>query len=289
MKKVIALILIIIAAFFTFQYIQKTSTTRVYGIIGDAGKWHKTTEQGLKTLHSLGVKKLILPGDNLYNLSQTYSEVWAPWTQLNFIFDIVAIGNHTNGYKEEVAFFNMPNEFYSRTDGSIQWIVLNSDNTANVSEQMALLRASLESVKDKLVFIVYHHPTYTVTDFHKWTEKESFQTPMRELLMKYQDKITALIVGHDHTASIETINDLPMIVSGAIQDQRSARKNDYQENDVHVLTHWFYKGEPTVALLKVEEENRKVSVDFFETQNKTLSCSAQIYPRPIILDKNCAD
>ena len=109
----------------------------------------------------------------------------------------------------------MPAEFYSRVlNDTARFIVLNSDNSANVKEQAAFLDKELQAAQ--MIFVVFHHPSLTVAhNGHIWTEKKAFQQAVRPIFAKYRAKITALIVGHDHLASLHHFDDLPVVLSAA--------------------------------------------------------------------------
>jgi hypothetical protein len=84
-----------------------------WGIIGDAGLWPESRVTR-DSLLADQVLNLIIPGDNIYDLKASYESIWAPWSSVGFDFDIVALGNHTKGYSEEVRFFKMPGEYYTK-------------------------------------------------------------------------------------------------------------------------------------------------------------------------------
>lgn len=107
-----------------------------FSILGDAGRWNKHTQVLLNSMNKLNVKKIIMPGDNLYE--GTYEQQWGAWKKAGFTFDVIAIGNHNDSYAKEIKFFEMPGEYFSKeyANGDIQYLVLNSDNTKNVDAQM---------------------------------------------------------------------------------------------------------------------------------------------------------
>ena len=119
-----------------------------YALIGDAGLKNKKSIQVKDSIYESGVKKLILPGDNIYNLRQTYDQVWEDWLNTDLEFYVVAIGNHHQSYEEEIQFFNMPGEYFEKTDEYAKFIVLNSDNEKTADEQVAFL-SNLLSLQTK--------------------------------------------------------------------------------------------------------------------------------------------
>ncbi len=104
-------------------------------IMGDAGEAGADLNALKRSVMREGISSIIMPGDNLY--SGTYASVWNDWKKSGLNFDIVAIGNHNDGYENEIAYFNMPAEYYSVKKDGARFIVLNSDNEENVAEQFA--------------------------------------------------------------------------------------------------------------------------------------------------------
>jgi hypothetical protein len=180
------------------QLAPSIGSTRL-SLLGDAGRWNASTKKLKESMERVGVRSLVMPGDNLY--SGTYDSAWGPWFKSGFDFPVVAIGNHNDGYQKEIQFFSMPSEIYAKTlDGFLKFIVLNSDNKKNVDTQMDFLNKELAGATEPFVFVVYHHPTYTLTKDHTWPERREFQDAIRPVLSKYRQKITAVVLGHDHIA-----------------------------------------------------------------------------------------
>lgn len=208
-----------------------------FAIMGDAGRWNNNTKMLLDSMTQLNVKKLMMPGDNLY--AGTYEQQWGPWKAAGFTFDLVAIGNHSAGYAKEVAFFEMPGEFFAKeyNNGDILYLVLNSDNTNSkiINQQMTWLKAQLEASKAPQIYLLYHHPSLTVAR-HWWTEKMAFQLKLHKILKTYRNKITALIVGHDHIAALMHFHNLPVIISGSTQSPRDEKPVNNTQQGVKVTT-----------------------------------------------------
>lgn len=206
-----------------------------FSIMGDSGRWNQNTQILLNSMTKLNVKQIIMPGDNLYN--GTYEQQWGAWKKAGFTFDVIAIGNHNDGYANEVKFFGMPGEYFSKeyAEGDIQYLVLNSDKTKNVDAQMAWLKQKLESSKAQQIYLVYHHPTFNVAS-HRWTEKKDFQLKIRPILKAYRQKLTALILGHDHIAALMHFDTLPVIISGCTQNPRDELPVNNVQDGVSVRT-----------------------------------------------------
>lgn len=254
------------------------------GVIGDAGRTTASSTLVRDSMLRKNVLSTIMPGDNLY--TGTYSKVWDPWKKLGFSFDVIAIGNHNSGYQNEINFFKMPGEYYGKVINGARFLVLNSDNVNNVKEQMQWVDNQLANAEEHLIFIVYHHPTYTISSEHTWDEKKQFQLGMRSLFAKYRAKITALLVGHDHLATLIHFDDIPVIVSGAVQSVRVDKPVDYYEGKVHVKTHWYFDSTPHWAQLSYEENSDVVKVEFIKAKNDRATYSGEIRTGYTIRDLN---
>lgn len=214
-------------------------------------------------------------GDNLY--TTTYEAVWSSWRRRGFDFPIVAIGNHNDGYVAEERFFEMPGEFYSKqVSNLVRFVVLNSDNTASASQQASFLDSELTQAQEPFVFIVYHHPTYSLSHRHEWQEKRAFQLAVRPVLQRHRSKITALLVGHDHLAMIAHFDDLPLIVAGAIWETRADTPVNDVQDGVRVSTNWFYNGEPQWAKLEIDRQSHRAIVTFVRSSDDAITCVARI-------------
>jgi predicted phosphodiesterase len=269
-----------------------------FASIGDAGALTHESKMVRESIHSHGVKQLILPGDNLYNhVLYSYEKVWSPWTALGMQFAMVAIGNHNQDYKIETKFFDMPDEFYTKKIDGIRFIVLNSDNEKRIAEQAVFLEKVLEGTTSPYVFLIYHHPSYTVSSFHNWEEKKEFQLAIRPIIWKYRSKLTALLVGHDHLASLLHFNDLPVILSGAVQEVRRDTMVDHidrtdPQNPVVIKSAWYFDHTPYWAKLSVPTEKDPkasfASVDFIRAKDNHVACSVKLITgKAAELEANC--
>jgi hypothetical protein len=250
--------------FFLFFFFHTSIYAAVssFAVIGDGGMWTQQSKLVRDSVKRAGIQNLILPGDNLY-VGTDYDRIWRNWKQLGFQFPVVAIGNHHDTYANEVHYFKMPGEFYSVVPvPGVRFLVLNSDNEENIPQQMAFAENVLSSAHEPLLFVVYHHPTYTVTKTHTWDEKAVFQKRWRFLIGKYRTKISALLVGHDHIASLVSLNDLPMVVSGAIWETRKAKPVDYFDDGVHVKTQWLFDGTPHWVRLDTNVQSSQFKLSF---------------------------
>ena len=221
-----------------------------FGLLGDAGRWNKNTQMLLNSMNKANVKKIVMPGDNLYE--GTYEQQWGPWKKAGFTFDVIAIGNHNQSYASEIKYFQMPGEFFVKEyeGGDIQFIVLNSDNEKNIDVQMSFLKSQLENSRAQQTYIVYHHPTFKVAS-HDWTEKKQFQLKIRPILKAYRHKITALVLGHDHITALMHFDSLPVIISGCTQSPRNETAVNNVQEGVKVTTSVHLDREPYWVLQQV--------------------------------------
>jgi hypothetical protein len=254
-------------------------------IIGDAGEITSSSKKVRESISRMGVRKLALPGDNLY--SGTYEAAWSPWRNAGLTFDLVAIGNHNAGYRKEMNFFAMPGEYYAKAIGNSLFIVLNSDNDRSAAEQAAWLNRELAAASQPNVFLIYHHPSYTVSAAHTWSEKPNFQRAIRSVIWTHRPKITALIVGHDHLASLIHFGDLPVILSGAVHDLRRDRPVDYMTDGIRIKTAWFFDRNAYWARLTVDDAGG-ATVDFIRASDDNVSCTANLQTgSPAVMHRNC--
>jgi hypothetical protein len=241
-----------------------------FGVIADAGRRVPSTDRVRESMLFDQVQNLVLPGDNLYDEEHSYPAVWDAWAAAGFRFDIVALGNHHNGgYEPEMNFFAMPAEFYSRVSNGARFISLNSDNMKNVAQQADFLERSLSQATERAVFVVIHHPPYTVSTRHGWEERREFQLAVRPRIQKYKRKITAVLAGHDHIASLIMLDDLPMLVSGAAFEQFNVAPVSYKGDDgTQVSTRWLYRGGAHWLRLDVDSVSGETWANFVNADAK---------------------
>jgi predicted phosphodiesterase len=255
-------------------------------VIGDAGRANSNTRTVMASLQRAGVTRLVLPGDNLY--SGTYSQVWDSWRTAGFTFDAVAIGNHHGGYAEEMRYFGMPSEYHSRVIGGARFLILNSDNDRSAAAQATWLDQELTAATESLVFLVFHHPSYSVSRFHRWEEKPNFQRAIRPVFWRHRSKITALLVGHDHLATLIRFDDLPVILSGAVQEVRRDSPVDNLQEGVSVKTDWYFDDNPYWANLKIADDLSQATVDYVRARDDYRACTAILRTgREAELQPNC--
>jgi 3',5'-cyclic AMP phosphodiesterase CpdA len=233
---------------------------------------------------------MIIPGDNLYQ-GTDYNIPWTHWMSKGFTFDVVAIGNHTAGYDEEVEFFGMPGEYYTRVMDGTRFLVLNSDNVRTAGEQARWLDRELSQANESRIFVVLHHPPLTLTSSHPWEERRAFHQAVRPLLFRHRDKLTAVIAGHDHMASLASFDGLPVVVSGAAHEARRPEvRNDVQEG-IRVRTEWIFDRTPYWVRLDLDsnDQDGKSTVRFIRARDSRETCTVVIRTGSVSeLGDNCA-
>lgn len=245
-----------------------------FAVVGDAGRWNSNSKTLLASIVKYNSKKIVMPGDNIY--SGTYEKAWTPWKNAGVTFDVVAIGNHHLGYANEVKYFSMPGEYYAKSylNGDVLFLVLNSDNTKTVNEQMAWFEAQLKNSTAKQIYPVYHHPSLTIGE-HKWTEKRDFQVKIRALFKKYRSRITAVIVGHDHVAALINFDSLPVIVSGSAQSpDKGSPVNNVQEG-ITVKSQIYLSAQP-YWVQQVAKNGDTSEFNFIRAKDNKVLCKAVI-------------
>lgn len=261
--------------FATFLFSLLTFSAELkFAVVGDAGLWNSNSQSLLASIVKFDAKKMVMPGDNIY--SGTYEKAWTPWKNAGITFDVVAIGNHHLGYANEVKYFGMPGEYFAKSylNGEVLFLVLNSDNTKTVNEQMAWFETQLKATAAKQVYVVYHHPSLTIGE-HKWTEKKAFQIKMRALLKTYRNKVTAVIVGHDHVAALINFDNLPVIVSGSAQSpDKGSPVNNVQEG-IQVKSPIYLSAQP-YWVQQITSGGDSAEFNFIRAKDNKVLCKAVI-------------
>lgn len=255
-------------------------------IMGDAGLTGPELNRLQNSIYAEKVTSLILPGDNLY--LGRYTWTWNQWKRLGFKFDVVAIGNHHGGYHKEINYFEMPGEYYSTVKNGARFLVLNSDNQNNVAEQITWLRKQLAEANEKLIFLVFHHPSFDVGAEHSWRDKEAFQLQMRQIFKDYKTKISALLLGHEHISSFLMFGSLPVILAGAGREVLKSRPVSYEDQGFQIKTLYLAPMTQHWAQLEISENASEAWVHHIRVSDQYRSCSAFLKGGEITLAKNCA-
>ncbi len=254
-------------------------------VVGDAGKPGSEMDALKKSLLQAGQKVLIMPGDNLYKGS--YESVWNSWKQDGFQFPIVAIGNHHDGYDQEVKYFGMPGEYYTKSSQGVRFFVLNSDNEDTVTEQFRWLESQFSKAQEKHIFLVYHHPTFTVTEDHNWEEKPLFQKKMRQFLKANGSRITALLLGHDHISTFVQFGPVVAMVAGSGRSTRSAEPVSYVEEGFQVKTLYLAPESQHWGLLHFESVSDKMRAGFYSIQQRKMTCVIELGKGRLRMASSC--
>ncbi len=254
-------------------------------IMGDAGRAGSSLNKLKASVAKEKITSIIMPGDNLY--SGTYESVWDNWKKSGFKFDITAIGNHNSGYTKEVKYFGMPAEYYSVVKEGARFIVLNSDNSKNVTQQFVWLKKELAAATESLIFLVYHHPTFTISKSHLWVEKRSFQLQMREFLKINHSRITALLLGHDHMSEFMDFGPVPVVVAGSGREVRNEGPVSYTENGFKIETRYLAPQTAHWGLLEIQPGAKEAVIHFVRAADQKRSCSARFRNSDMILEGEC--
>jgi len=267
------------------------ASLQTYALMGDAGYWNQNTRALRDHLMNQNIYNLVMPGDNLYELHHlSYKEAWDPWRIFNFKFDVVAIGNHNLGYQKEMDYFNLPGTYFKKQFGKTVFLVLNSDDKTNVSAQQAWIENELTQINDELVFVMFHHPPVTVSNRHKWEESKGFHLVILPTVLLYRSKIQALIVGHDHIASLHTLDDFPVIVAGATSNPIPTRPKNYVNKRGHfVQTRYLSTQGVYWVRLDINAKTRESWFNFVNITKNKVHCSALIHDQSLFLKQNCTD
>lgn len=268
------------------------AATFEWAIVGDGGDWNVRTRSVRDSIKKAGITQLILPGDNLYNTRLSYESVWNPWRDVGLQFDIVAIGNHTDGYRKERKYFGLKDAHYSKKPASnILFLILNSDDQYWEKLQMRWLDKQLAAAREEYIFLVYHHPSLDVSlGGHRWTERHQFQRLIRPLLVKYRDKLTAVLTGHDHIAAQLSFGTLPVIVSGATHDPTVREPMNNTQEGVKVTTEYFSKEYvPFWVKLILSDQKEGAEIQFVRaSDNETRYTSCLLTGKPSVAG-SCKD
>jgi len=243
-------------------------------VVGDAGKSGHEMDALKESLLQAGQKVLIMPGDNLYKGS--YESVWNSWKRDGFQFPIVAIGNHNDGYDQEVKYFGMPGEFYTKSSQGVRFFVLNSDNEDTVSEQFRWLENQFQKAQEKHIFLVYHHPTFTVTEGHHWKQKQRFQMKMRQFLKANGSRITALLLGHDHISTFVQFGPVVAMIAGSGRSARSTEPVHYVEDGFQIKTLYLAPESQHWGLLHFESVSDKIRAGFYSISRRKMTCVIEL-------------
>ena len=268
-----------------FLFAQSAWSSQWMAIMGDAGLVGPELSALSDSITTEGITSLILPGDNLY--VGTYKGTWNQWKRSGFKFDVVAIGNHNGGYQKEINYFAMPGEYYSVEKNGARFLVLNSDNTQNVEQQFAWLEQEINQVKESLVFLVYHHPTFNSGTGHNWRVKENFQLHMRTFLKNHKKKITALLLGHEHISSFLSFGDIPAVVVGASCDTDKSSPVSYVEEGFEVNTRFLAPRTHHWAALEILDGAKEANIHFIRIHDQKKVCSAHFQSGRMELESNC--
>lgn len=257
------------------------------GLVGDAGVTNPIINKMRLSLKAHGVNQIILLGDNLYNNKQTYEEVWDPWKDENFDFFAVAIGNHNKTIESEMAYFGLAEDHYSFFKSGARFIVLDSENSSNISQQIQFADTVLTQSRSTQIYIILHHPYVSASRTHYWQERSAFQKKFRSLVAKHHQKITAVLSGHDHLASFLDVDGVPLVISGASHESRLPEQSVPKDSVFNVTKKWEYKGGKYWTQLAIADQGLTAWIRYVPFDGASETCEIRIYPKPYQLGPDC--
>lgn len=259
-----------------------------FGLLSDVQMPTETADLVRQSLIKASIKDLILVGDQQGDPNSSYDSIWGPWQQAHFKFIAVAIGNHHLGYAKEVAYFNMPGEYYEKKIDDLRFLVLNSDDAAKATEQANWLEGKLRSGKEAFTFVMFHHSPFKLSE-QKIQKRTKFNEAIRPVLLHNQKKITALFFGHDHVAGLYTMAGIPAVFSAATAMPRTYLSPIHLiDHDAEISTKWLYKGDPGWTRLEVDSETNEVTFQFVDAKTDEVSCSFKLTGGTLVLSELCA-
>lgn len=277
--------LVVVAILSLTSITHAVDSSQSLAVMGDSGQASPELDKLKRSVAKEQIQSVVMPGDNLY--AGTYEQVWNSWKSAGFNFDVTAIGNHNGGYPVEVKYFGMLGEYYSIVKNGARFIVLNSDNKKNVAEQFTFLSKEVLNAKEKLIFIVYHHPTFTVTTSHAWTEKKDFQLKMRDFLKQQGQKISALILGHDHITSFIEFGRVPVILAGSGREVRSAKAVSFPEDGFQIETKYLAPKVQHWVKMDISAAADEAVLNVIRVSDNAKVCTAQLRQNAMTLGTNC--
>lgn len=276
-----------LAAFFTHSDAQANPYSFVY--VSDV---QGLTDTGLKVRDSIiqsGMKNLVMAGDMNGDPSLHWSDIWNSWLQAGLYFDVVALGNHRNGtYEDEVKWFGLPGEFYATVRGDIRFLVLNSDNVATADQQAAWFADQLRFAREKMIIVMFHHSPYTISKKHRWEERREFHLRIRPLLEQFKQRISAILVGHDHFQAIYQMGGIPVIISSATAYPKVDHPARYRDGNVEIQTAWLYRGGIGWARVDANASTGEIVVNFVDAERNAIRCSTSILNHTVRLAQSCS-
>jgi hypothetical protein len=114
-----------------------------------------------------------------------------------------------------------------------------------------------------------------------------FQIRMRQVLNEYQNKISALILGHAHISAFMNFGSIPVIVAGAGREVLKAHPVSYQDQGVQVQTLFLAPREEHWAELEISRDAQEARFHFIRVADHHRTCSAHLAKGQLRLEDNC--
>ena len=133
-----------------------------------------------------------------------------------------------------------------------------------------------------------HHPLVTISARHSWNEREELLRGAKKIINAHEDKVSGVISGHDHLATLVTFNNIPLIVSGAVFESRPFRAVNYRNSEgILVNTEWINKEGFYWVRLDVNKNSTGYWLNFVRADIEEVSCSIYIEKGKVFKQRNC--
>jgi len=206
-------------------------------------------------------------------------------------FLAIALGNHYKSVTKELSYFKLKKSYYEKTVNQVRFIVLDSEQEDLIKQQAQWLKHKFKNTKqDEMFILVYHHPPVTLTKRHHWWEKRNFHNEILPIIKENQHLVDLVLIGHDHIASLFTLNNIPYLISGAAMEVKTSKHLDYydREREIAVLTRWkFNNKDPYWARLDINPNKDLIWINFVNSKTKKVDCSIKIKDKIIFKKNNC--
>lgn len=201
---------------------------------------------------------VLMLGDNIYpdgNIQQhkedRFEKPYAPLLKAGVKF-LPVLGNHDvlRHYEDDqMAYFNMPNEYYTCRQGDVEIFFINTNTFWGSEKQQEWLDEKLARSEAAWKIVIGHHPIYTSGEHHGETAIVQLRKDLEPLLVKHG--VPLYLAGHDHDYErFAPINGVTHIISGGA----GAWLRDFEAPQPHSLVrekkHHFVYFEPSRDALK---------------------------------------
>ncbi|MBF0362789.1 MAG: hypothetical protein HQK49_17350 [Oligoflexia bacterium] len=145
---------------------------------------------------------------------------------------------------------------------------------------MEISDKQLEDATEKIILITFHHPPADVGPKHSWKERKEFMLKLVPVLKKFKNKISSILVGHEHVATFVDFDGIPLFVSPSSVKPRTGKYyNEFiPELGVNVVSKWVYNDNKNRYWLKtdIDTDNDSLIFNYINIQNNISECSVLI-------------